>query len=159
MHAARRMHAPAYVHIPCPLLVLCASGVRRNLASMRDFFYVRACKVSQGRPPDENELSHGVDTAQSKLEKALKDSLEAVGNGLQKVVERIGGEWKSCRSDVVAAVKQAGASPILLPRDVRMALASAARGLAPRDSAAASLPPACLRRMHVVRARARVACA
>ena len=36
-------------------------------------------------------------TAQSKLEKALKDSLEGVGNGLQKTVERLGSEWKTCR--------------------------------------------------------------
>jgi len=31
---------------------------------------------------------------QSKLEQTLKDALEAVGNGLQKIVERTGGTWE-----------------------------------------------------------------
>jgi len=59
------------------------------------------------------------------LSAALKDSLEGVGNALQKTVERMGGEWKTCRAGVVGAVKQAGAAPILLAREERVRLASA----------------------------------
>mmetsp|Transcript_16686 Transcript_16686/g.13684 ORF Transcript_16686/g.13684 Transcript_16686/m.13684 type:complete len:166 (+) Transcript_16686:67-564(+) len=64
-------------------------------------------------------------TSQGVLSAALKDSLEGVGNALQKTVERMGGEWKTCRAGVVGAVKQAGAAPILLAREERVRLASA----------------------------------
>ena len=64
-------------------------------------------------------------SAQASLEKLLKDALEAVGNGLQKVVERMGGEWKACRTDVVAAVKGAPPAPLLLARDQRVLVAAA----------------------------------